>query len=309
MRLADAILATPFIAVEFLSFATRAHLLAGGVRILHDGLTLGVLTHLHVGEAVLSPDSGPQENSTFCSRRWRRANASSNCLITCEIQSRSKRALENPPARSNFGMCGQLQAEQRTGDDDWVLRDVSPMSPGKRSHRWPHRRGENTLISLLLRFYDVQKGRFCWMERITGAQLAGFAASFWNCAAGSFLLRARSKPNIAWQPDRTQDVEHALHEVGLGSSSFTDDGADTVVTSGARRFPLASASSSIRGLFAHNPRLCSDEATFQRGTKPKLLIASARPAAYGRTALVIAQLSTIQPPTASRLHKGSCANR
>ena len=70
---------------------------------------------------------------------------------------------------------------------EWILKDVSfTVEPGQTVAIVGHTgAGKTTLTSLMMRFYDVTAGRFCWMARICAAGFDGAAAALCGGAAGS----------------------------------------------------------------------------------------------------------------------------
>ncbi len=81
--------------------------------------------------------------------------------VTIESSASAGR-LENPRGEIEFrNVWFSYKIGSEPGEDDWVLRDVSfRMAPGQTFAIVGHTgAGKTTLISLLLRFYDVQKGQ------------------------------------------------------------------------------------------------------------------------------------------------------
>ena len=104
---------------------------------------------------------------------------------------------------------------------DWVLRDVSfTIEPGETVAVVGHTgAGKTTLISLLLRFYDVQKGAV----RIDGVDvremdLADLRSRFGVVLQDPFLFTGTIGGNIRLGTERILDehVEKAAEDVNLG---------------------------------------------------------------------------------------------
>jgi ATP-binding cassette subfamily B multidrug efflux pump len=307
----DAILAYALFypAVEFLSFATIALIFwAGGLRILHDGLTLGVLTAFTMwAQRFFRPIQDLSEKFNILQS----AMAASERIFKLldepvTIQSSAEAVhLENPRGEIEFRnvwFSYKLSGEPR--DDDWVLRDVSfRMSPGQTFAIVGHTgAGKTTLISLLLRFYDVQKGQILLDGKdIRTLNLQDLRRHFGIVLQDPFLFTGTIETNIRLGTPGIgrKDVEHALHEVGLAEfiHSLTD-GADTVVNERGSTLSVGQRQLiNFARALAHNPRfLILDEATSSVDTKTELLIREALDRLLtGRTALVIAhRLSTIQ---------------
>src|SRR5439155_18193913 len=104
---------------------------------------------------------------------------------------------------------------------DWVLRDVNfTIEPGETAAIVGHTgAGKTTLISLLLRFYDVQRGAI----RIDGVDvreidLAELRRRYGVVLQDPFLFTGTVEQNIrlgsAWIEDK--DVEKAAEQVNLG---------------------------------------------------------------------------------------------
>jgi len=201
------------------------------------------------------------------------------------------------------------------GEGDWVLRDVSfRVEPGQTLAIVGHTgAGKTTIIQLLLRFYEIQRGEILLDGvNIRVLDLAGLRQLFGIVLQDPFLFTGTMESNVKLGTERVDRAaaEQAMRAVGLGplldelpqgvESQVTERGATLSV--GQRQLL------SFARALAHNPKfLILDEATSSVDTKTELLIREALDRLLeGRTALVIAhRLSTIQH--ASRIlvfHKG-----
>jgi ATP-binding cassette subfamily B protein len=189
-------------------------------------------------------------------------------------------------------------------DQDWVLRDVSfHISPGQTIAIVGHTgAGKTTLIQLLLRFYDIQRGEILLDGvNIRRNDVHQLRKQFGIVLQDPFLFTGTLISNVRLGDEdisRAQ-VEAALREVGLGSLlDNLQDGIDTNVSERGATFSVGQRQLvSFARALAHNPRfLILDEATSSVDTKTELLIREALDRLIeGRTALIIAhRLSTIQ---------------
>ncbi|MGH9718129.1 MAG: ABC transporter ATP-binding protein [Candidatus Acidiferrales bacterium] len=189
-------------------------------------------------------------------------------------------------------------------DDEWVLRDVSfRVEPGQTLAIVGHTgAGKTTIIQLLLRFYDIQRGQIL----LDGVDIREMDLQNLRCLFGivlqdPFLFTGTLESNVklgTQSIDRAR-VVRALREVGLGQ--FIDSAAKGVESPVNERGGGLSVGQrqlvSFARALAHNPKfLILDEATSSVDTKTELLIREALDRLLsGRTAIVIAhRLSTIQ---------------
>jgi len=189
-------------------------------------------------------------------------------------------------------------------DEDWVLRDVSfRIPPGQTFAIVGHTgAGKTTLISLLLRFYDIQRGQiFLDGIDIRLLDLQELRRQFGIVLQDPFLFTGTIETNVRLGTPgiSRQAVEHALDEVGLGDYVRTlPQGVATEVNERGSTLSVGQRQLiSFARALAHNPQfLILDEATSSVDTKTELLIREALGRLLsGRTALVIAhRLSTIQ---------------
>jgi len=307
----DAILAYALFypAVEFLSFATIALIFwAGGLRILHDGLTLGVLTAFTMyAQRFFRPIQDLSEKFNILQSAMAASERIFKLLdepVTIQSSPNSAR-LENPRGEIEFrNVWFSYKISSEPGDEDWVLRDVSfRMSPGQTFAIVGHTgAGKTTLISLLLRFYDVQKGQILLDGKdIRTLNLQDLRRYFGIVLQDPFLFTGTIETNIRLGTPGIEpmDVEHALREVGLSEFIHSlPDGANTSVNERGSTLSVGQRQLiNFARALAHNPRfLILDEATSSVDTKTELLIREALDRLLtGRTALVIAhRLSTIQ---------------
>ncbi len=189
-------------------------------------------------------------------------------------------------------------------EPDWVLRDVSfSVEPGETAAIVGHTgAGKTTMISLLLRFYDVQKGSI----RINGVDvrdwdLTELRRRFGVVLQDPFLFSGTVGDNIRlgskWIEDEA--VEQAAEDVNLadfirslprGFQEPVQERGSTLSTGQKQLISFARA-------LAHNPQiLVLDEATSSVDTDTELKVREALTRLVeNRTSLVIAhRLSTIQ---------------
>jgi ATP-binding cassette, subfamily B, multidrug efflux pump len=307
----DAILAYALFypAVEFLSFATIALIFwAGGNRILHDGLTLGVLTAFTMyAQRFFRPIQDLSE----------KFNILQSAMAASE---RIFKLLDEPITIQSAENCRRLAAARgeiefrnvwfsyrnvaEPADEDWVLRDVSfRIQPGQTFAIVGHTgAGKTTLISLLLRFYDIQRGQILLDGvDIRLLDLQDLRRHFGIVLQDPFLFSGTIESNIRLGTPgiSREDVERAIEKIGLADFVHSlNEGTATPVNERGSTLSVGQRQLiNFARALAHNPRfLILDEATSSVDTKTELLIREALDKLLtGRTALVIAhRLSTIQ---------------
>jgi ATP-binding cassette subfamily B protein len=209
--------------------------------------------------------------------------------------------LSGPPTQKVPAMVHPDGADQ---DWDWVLRGVSfTVEPGETVAIVGHTgAGKTTLISLLLRFYDVQRGAV----RIDGVDVREMNLQKLRRRCGvvlqdPFLFSGTIADNIrlGTAEVRREDVERAAEEVNVadfirslpeGFDSLLQERGNSLSTGQKQLVSFARA-------LAHNPRiLILDEATSSVDTETEFRVREALTRLVeGRTSLIIAhRLSTIQ---------------
>jgi ATP-binding cassette subfamily B multidrug efflux pump len=195
-------------------------------------------------------------------------------------------------------------AAPASGQPDWVLRDVSfVIEPGETVAVVGHTgAGKTTLISLLMRFYDVQKGAI----RIDGVDvkemdLADLRGRFGVVLQDPFLFTGTIGGNIRLGTERIQDahVQQAAEDVNLAEfirelpKGFDEEVRERGSTLSTGQKQLISFARAL----AHEPKiLILDEATSSVDTETEFRVRDALARMVeGRTSLIIAhRLSTIQ---------------
>jgi len=191
-----------------------------------------------------------------------------------------------------------------TVEPDWVLRDVSfTINPGETVAIVGHTgAGKTTMISLLLRFYDVQKGAI----RIDGVDikdidLIDLRRRFGVVLQDPFLFSGTIGGNIRLGTEwiQNQDVERAAEEVNLADfirtmpRGFNEEVRERGSTLSTGQKQLISFARAL----AHEPKiLVLDEATSSVDTETEFRVRDALSRMVeGRTSLIIAhRLSTVQ---------------
>ena len=231
------------------------------------------------------------------------------------VEDSGKHAGESPSTRPALapgnGRVGAglrpVQAEQSSAvvtEPDWILRDVSfTIEPGETVAIVGHTgAGKTTIISLLMRFYDVQKGAV----KIDGVDvkemdLPELRRRYGVVLQDPFLFTGTVEGNIRLGTDwiTDADVEKAAEDVNLADfiralpQGFKEEVRERGSTLSTGQKQLISFARAL----AHDPKiLILDEATSSVDTETELRVRDAlNRMVEGRTSVVIAhRLSTIQ---------------
>jgi ATP-binding cassette subfamily B multidrug efflux pump len=187
---------------------------------------------------------------------------------------------------------------------DWILRDVSfTIDPGETVAIVGHTgAGKTTIISLLMRFYDIQKGAI----RIDGVDirqmdLNDLRRRFGVVLQDPFLFSGTIENNIrlgtAWITD--EQIETAAENVNVADfvRSLPEGFKSPVLERGSTMSTGQKQLISFARALAHNPKiLVLDEATSSVDTETEIRVREALTRMVeGRTSVIIAhRLSTIQ---------------
>ncbi len=311
----DAILAYGWFypVVEFLSMLALAGILAyGGFRVQRGALTLGVVVaFLQYGLRFFRPIQDLSEKYNILQGAMASAERIFKLLDTAPDLEVSTRPAP-PPSAARIEFDGVWFAYK---DDDWVLRDVSfTIEPGETIAVVGHTgAGKTTIISLLLRFYDVQKG----VVRVGGTDVRDMdprdlRRQFGVVLQDPYLFTGTLEDNIRLGTEGIgrAAIEEAAEQVNLMDfiRSLPDGFAHPIRERGSGLSTGQKQLISFARALAHHPRfLILDEATSSVDTDTEFRVREALSRMVeGRTSIIIAhRLSTIQ--RADRIlvmHKG-----
>ncbi len=215
-------------------------------------------------------------------------------------QPRAAVSTHNPTSRKS----GETWGTPAAPGPDWVLRDVSfAIEPGETIAIVGHTgAGKTTIISLLLRFYDVQRGSI----RIDGVDikempLPDLRRRFGVVLQDPFLFTGTVEGNIRlgteWISD--EQVRQAAEDVNLADfihalpNTYKEEVRERGTTLSTGQKQLISFARAL----AHSPKiLILDEATSSVDTETEFKVRAALDKMIeGRTSIIIAhRLSTIQ---------------
>jgi ATP-binding cassette subfamily B protein len=300
--------------IEFLSMTAMAGTIAlGGWRVQRGGLTLGiVVAFLQYGMRFFRPIQDLSEKYNILQS----AMASSERvfkLLDTPAEILPPAAPRPIPAASAPIEFDHVWFAYK--GEDWVLRDVSfRIEPGETVAIVGHTgAGKTTIISLLVRFYDVQRGSI----RIGGEDIRDFdpldlRRQFGVVLQDPYLFTGTIEENIRLGTDgiHSADVENAAEQVNLMDfvRSLPDGLNQSIRERGGSLSTGQKQLISFARALAHRPRyLILDEATSSVDTETEFRVREALARMVeGRTSIIIAhRLSTIQ--RADRIlvmHKG-----
>jgi ATP-binding cassette, subfamily B, multidrug efflux pump len=236
---------------------------------------------------------------------YRGTEASNVHVGTAAPSTSSGQAPGRPAEQSSTGSSPAMSnAVASETAPDWVLRDVTfTIEPGETVAIVGHTgAGKTTLISLLLRFYDVQKGavRIDCVD-VKDMDLADLRSRFGVVLQDPFLFSGTIGGNIRLGTARIQDadVEKAAEDVNLADfiralpKGFDEEVRERGSTLSTGQKQLISFARAL----AHEPKiLILDEATSSVDTETEFRVRDALSRMVeGRTSLIIAhRLSTVQ---------------
>jgi ATP-binding cassette subfamily B protein len=301
--------------VEFISFLALAGILSyGGLRMEGGRLSLGVVVaFLQYGLRFFRPIQDLSEKYNILQA----AMASSERIFKL-LDTKATVLSPSNPSAGQEARATTIEFDHvwfAYNGEDWVLRDVSfRIAPGETIAVVGHTgAGKTTLTSLLLRFYDVQKGAI----RVGGVDVREFdplelRRHFGVVLQDPHLFTGTLEENIRLGTEtiRAEEVEAAAEQVNLLDfiRELPEGFAHPIRERGSGLSTGQKQLISFARALAHNPRcLILDEATSSVDTETEFRIREALARMVeGRTSIIIAhRLSTIQ--RADRIlvmHKG-----
>jgi ATP-binding cassette, subfamily B, multidrug efflux pump len=300
--------------VEFLGMTALAAILAwGGYRVQHGVLSLGVVVaFLQYGLRFFRPIQDLSEKYNILQSAMASSERIFKLLDTQPsiVAPAVPRPITRAAARIDFDHVWFAYK-----DEDWVLQDVSfHIEPGETIAVVGHTgAGKTTIISLLLRFYDIQKGSI----RIDGTDVRELdplelRRNFGVVLQDPYLFTGTLEQNIRLGTEtiEQEEVQEAAEQVNLMDfiRSLPEGFQQPIRERGLGLSTGQKQLISFARALAHNARfLILDEATSSVDTETEFRVREALGRmVQGRTSIVIAhRLSTIQ--RADRIlvmHKG-----
>jgi ATP-binding cassette subfamily B protein len=221
------------------------------------------------------------------------------------IQSPANPKRPDGPGRIEFDHVWFAYRTPQDGQEpDWVLRDVSfAIEPGQTVAAVGHTgAGKTTIISLLLRFYDVQRGavRMDAVD-IREMDVADLRRRFGVVLQDPFLFSGTIEDNIRLGTNGIADeeVEKAAEEVNIAEfiRTLPDGFKEKMHERGSTLSTGQKQLISFARALAHDPKiLILDEATSSVDTETEFRVRDALSRMVeGRTSLIVAhRLSTVQ---------------
>ena len=316
-----------FPAIEWLGVLAIAVLIVyGGASVIDGGVTIGiVVAFIQYGTRVFRPIQDLSEKYNVLQSAMASAERIFKLLDTPPDEEIEEAAAASGKLASASGQAQPARAVPQGVEfenvwfaysgEEWVLRDVNfRIEPGEMLAIVGHTGvGKTTLVSLLLRFYEIQKGRILVGGRdIKEWPVSELRRQFGIVLQDPYLFAGTIGSNIRMGDDGVslERVEQVARDVNLhGFVQSLPRGFDEPLLE--RGSSLSSGQKqliSFARALAHNPSfLILDEATSSVDTETELKISEALSRMVsGHTSIVIAhRLSTIQ--RADRIlvmHKG-----
>ncbi len=300
--------------VELLSAVSVALIIwYGGSQVIRETLTLGAMVaFIYYAELFFRPIKDLSEKYNILQQ----AMASSERIFKLLDK---EAEVTHPRERGRTdSVKGGLEFENlwfAYNDEEWVLRDINlEITPGERiAVVGSTGAGKTSLISLLLRFYDFQKGDIKLDGvPIRNLPLKEYRDNFALVLQDIFMFSGNIARNVRLGNKEISDEEIIQSLKTVGADSFLsklDGGIDYVLTERGANLSLGQRQLlAFARALAYDPRiLILDEATSSVDTETEILIQQAlEKLLVGRTSIVIAhRLSTIKnSDRIIALHKG-----